>query len=377
MQAFPNGDRYYGQQQPAGYYQQFPSYGYPQPAPQQPIAAPFPLYPPHYEQMPPSTPHLQPGRPRPLALGHEAYQDPRPPSTLGSFALFEGDGQSLSDAREPAQALGCAPIPSHVSNPVRDFAGAVVVRSSHIHLDHLILTLRSTNQLVVDNLTNHQMGDELSEEVLPIWPRGANSIENRRGKWQIEFAGTPWSCSGLDAIMAAKMICRLYLVLARQGYTYLSTINVGNPWKPPSMVFVDTTPDYEALVFLIMLSKRGDRLTIIDGPPELTQQLGIELRRNFPRRITTDRATEDGLHIFEVKKGSYGMPTVDKSMLIAFVLHFFNSANFRLSGSIPMGSRNPFNFGHRKEMWVFKSLPWRPGTREELRPESRQSRNTP
>ena len=72
------------------------------------------------------------------------------------------------------------------------------------------------------------------------------------------------------------------------------------------MVFVDTTPDYEALVFLIMLSKRGDRLTIIDGPPELTQQLGIELRRNFPRRITTDRATEDGLHIFEVKKGSYG-----------------------------------------------------------------------
>ncbi|KAI0655112.1 hypothetical protein C8Q70DRAFT_1047511 [Cubamyces menziesii] len=243
--------------------------------------------------------------------------------------------------------------------------------------DHLILTLRSTNQLVVENLTNHQMGDELSEEVLPIWPRGANSIENRRGKWQIEFAGTPWSCSGLDAIMAAKMICRLYLVLARQGYTYLSTINVGNPWKPPSMVFVDTTPDYEALVFLIMLSKRGDRLTIIDGPPELTQQLGIELRRNFPRRITTDRATEDGLHIFEVKKGSYGMPTVDKSMLTAFVLHFFNSANFRLSGSIPMGSRNPFNFGHRKEMWVFKSLPWRPGAREELRPESRQSRNTP
>ena len=84
---------------------------------------------------------------------------------------------------------------------MRDFAGAVVVRSSHIHLDHLILTLRSTNQLVVENLTNHQMGDELSEEVLPIWPRGANSIENRRGKWQIEFAGTPWSCSGLDAIM--------------------------------------------------------------------------------------------------------------------------------------------------------------------------------
>lgn len=72
------------------------------------------------------------------------------------------------------------------------------------------------------------------------------------------------------------------------------------------MIFVDSTPDFEATVFLIMFSKRGDRLTILDAPAELTQQLGMELRATFPRKITTDRATEDGLHVFEVRKGGYG-----------------------------------------------------------------------
>ncbi|KAI0778221.1 hypothetical protein BD413DRAFT_601021 [Trametes elegans] len=239
--------------------------------------------------------------------------------------------------------------------------------------DHLVLTLRSTNQLLLENITDPNGAEELTENVLPIWPRGANTIEHRRGKWRVELAGSPWACSGLEAIMAGKMICRLYLVLARLGYTYLSTINVGNPWKPPSMIFVDSTPDFEAQVFMIMFSKAGDRLTVLDGPPELTQQLGMELRATFPRKITTDRASEDGLHIFEVKKGSYGAPAVDKSLLIAFVLRFFNLAGFKLSGSVPMGTKSFLRFGHRKEMWIFRSNPWRPGTQ---RPESRQSRTT-
>ncbi|KAI8995661.1 hypothetical protein BD414DRAFT_480184 [Trametes punicea] len=381
MQAYPAGDRFYHQQPPPGpyagqapYLQQFPAYGYPAPGPQQPIAAPFPVYPPHYDQLPPSTPHLQPGRPRPLARETSRTSTPgRPePKPLKS---------AMKRTKTPDRGAPIGSVPSSRGRPdsirrKRTRSGSRMRSGSvpRFQHDHLILTVRSTNHISLENLNNADLGDELTEGIMPIWPRGANSIENRRGKWHIEFAGNPWSSSGLDAIMAGKMICKLYLILARQGYTYLSTVNIGNPWKPPSMVFVDSTPDYEAQVFIIMLSKRGDRLTILDAPIELTQQLGIELRRVFPRRITTDRATEDGLHIFEVKKGSYGTPTVDKSVLIAFVLHFFNSAGFRLSGSIPMGSKSLFKLGHRKEMWIFRSLPWRPGAREDLRPESRASR---
>ena len=165
---------------------------------------------------------------------------------------------------------------------------------------------------------------------------------------------------------------------------------------------------------MIMISKSGDRLSVLNGPLDLTQELGIGLRAAFPRRITTDRATEDGLHIFEVKKATYGgacaalllltprgnahthslisapgwhapswtpdpstpvslrigmLPripspataqppaavTVDKSELVAFVLRFFNNVGIRLCGSVPMGTRSFFHLGQRKELWVFRA----------------------
>ncbi len=74
-------------------------------------------------------------------------------------------------------------------------------RKSNTSLDHLLLSLRSTNQLLLENITSVDMGEELTEAIIPIWPRGANSIENRRGKLNVEFAGHPWSCSGLESIM--------------------------------------------------------------------------------------------------------------------------------------------------------------------------------
>ncbi|EIW64641.1 uncharacterized protein TRAVEDRAFT_139680 [Trametes versicolor FP-101664 SS1] len=276
-------------------------------------------------------------------------------ASVGSVPLPRGRSESLHRQRTRSGSRRANSVPRFVP-------------------DHLLLSLRSTNQLLLENISGSQMGEELMEAMIPIWPRGADSIDNHRGKLKIEFTGHPWSCSGLEQIMAGKMICNLYLILARLGYTYLSTINVGNPWKPPSMIFVDSTPDFEAIVFLIMFNKRGDRLTILDAPAELTQQLGMELRATFPRKITTDRATEDGLHVFEVRKGGYGSPVIDKSILIAFVLRFFNFAGFRLSGSVPMGTKSLLSFGQRKEMWIFRSDPWRPGARQDGRPESRQSR---
>lgn len=76
---------------------------------------------------------------------------------------------------------------------------------SNTPADHLLLSLRSTNHLLLENLSGTQMGEELMEAIVPIWPRGANSIENHRGKLNVEFAGHPWSCSGLEQIMWATL----------------------------------------------------------------------------------------------------------------------------------------------------------------------------
>ncbi|CDO71593.1 hypothetical protein BN946_scf184911.g63 [Trametes cinnabarina] len=401
MQAF-GSDRYYASQPPPGpyiaqspYAQQFAGYGYPTPGPSPPIAQPFPVYPPHYDQMLPATPHLQPGRPRPLARDTSRGSTPgRPdPKPLKSAMKRNKTPDRLTPmAGHPPRGRPESLRRKRTRSGSRMRSGSIPRPPS----DHLILTIQSSSHICIENMDDESLGEELSAHIVPIWPPGANSIQNHRGKWAVEFAGTPWASSGLDAILsvflvlashpradllpalrAGKMIWHIWLALARRGFTYLSTINVGNrvQFKPPSMVFVETDKDYEAQIFLMTLSKRGDRMTIAEAPEELMEQLSAELRRTFPRRFTADRATENNIRIFEVKKGSYGTPAIDKNVLIAFILHFFNAAGFRLSGTIPIGSKSFLGIGRRKEMWVFRSLPWRPGAREDLRPESRASRS--
>ena len=166
-------------------------------------------------------------------------------------------------------------------------------------------------------------------------------------------------------------------------------------WSSPQLVYHATPPDEEAFAFAMMISKSGDRLTFLDGPPDLTIALGTALREYFPRKITTDRATEDGVHIFEIKRGTTGgtyIPhayqigfirrlsqqnpvLVDKATLTTFVLTWLNRVGFRLCGSTPMGSRSLFGLGHRRELWLFRVKRTRPKD-PNRRPSSRQSRQS-
>ncbi|TFK93463.1 hypothetical protein K466DRAFT_616493 [Polyporus arcularius HHB13444] len=244
--------------------------------------------------------------------------------------------------------------------------------------DHLIVSLRSTNELHIDGIGDAEVANELSEDILSIWPHGVNQQGFRRGKWKVQFAGNPWTSAGLDAVLAGKMLVRLSVSLARLGYGYLSTVNVSSPWTSPQLVYHAAPPDPEAFVFAMMLSKSGDRLTFLDGPADLTIALGTALREYFPRRITTDRATEDGLHIFEIKRGPTGGMSllVDRATLTTFVLTWLNRAGFRLSGSVPLGSRSLFSLGPRRETWLFRLK--RSARPKDLgrRPSSRQSRQS-
>lgn len=112
MQAgYPPNDRYYAQQQPAyggqpPYFQQFPGYGYPQSAPQA-IAQPFPMYPPHYDQLPPSTPHMQTGRPRPLARESSRASTPGG----GGRPLKSAMKMKRTKTPERGASVGSVPLP--------------------------------------------------------------------------------------------------------------------------------------------------------------------------------------------------------------------------------------------------------------------------
>lgn len=87
-------------------------------------------------------------------------------------------------------------------------------------LDHIILTLRSTNGLWLENIPRENIILELQESMLQQWPSGHNSADSRRGKWKIEFAGSPWAAVGQDALWYALTLSCLpgiFVVADSQG----------------------------------------------------------------------------------------------------------------------------------------------------------------
>lgn len=75
---------------------------------------------------------------------------------------------------------------------------------------------------------------------------------------------------------------------------------------PPRLIFLNASTDPEAYFFLMSLSSSGEKLSLLDAPPDLAQQLSTSLRGAFPRKIIADRAEEDGQHIIQIKRGGPG-----------------------------------------------------------------------
>ncbi|KAI1797915.1 hypothetical protein LXA43DRAFT_274409 [Ganoderma leucocontextum] len=387
---YQNDRGYYAKQQPFGaqppYFQQFPpGYGYGQPG-VQPIAQPYPVY---AGSMQPGTP--APGRPRPLDREVSRSSTPgrnKPLKSALKRTRTPDYGGPVPETPLPRPVSRGRSMDTNGMHRVRTRSGS---RMRAFDPDHIFLTLRSTNGLWLENVAHENIILELQESVLQQWPRGHNSADSRRGKWKIEFVGSPWAAVGQDALWAGKMILALYHCLAlnvcshiflsfanlrvTKGFTYLATVNVGNLWKAPQLIFVESPSDPAPEFFLMMLSKAGDRLTLMEASYELSEMLGMELRATFPKKITADRATEDGRHIFEIKRSSYGVE-VDRSLLIAFVLRFFKNVGFKLAGSVPMGTRSLFHLRERKEIWVFQNAWPRAKELGGRRPSSRQSRHS-
>lgn len=117
----------------------------------------------------------------------------------------------------------------------------------------------------------------------------------------------------------------------------------------------------------MMITKSGDRLTILDGPPQLTQELGIGLRANFPRKITTDRATEDGLHVYEVRRGGHG-GTLPRALLSFSVVAAHPSDNLISQSRWTKASWSPIfsSFSRTSASSSAGAYPWAPGASSTL-----------
>lgn len=236
--------------------------------------------------------------------------------------------------------------------------------SSRVDPDHVFLSINPPNGLELSNLAFQSTVDELREHIFPMWPPGVAHQVRHGYDWRVRFTGSPWDSRGNESIMAQRMICRIFWVLAAQGYVYLTSINTGCAFKSPRLVFIRAPVDARAHFFAMSLNNAGDRVTFVDPPAAVANSLGLSLRTAFPHRIDNEQTSEDGIFTIILKSGINGMGP-DKNLFLAHILKYINDMAFKLDASVPLARRGLFGLNGRKELWVFKgSESWWSGNRK-------------
>jgi len=346
-QPYYPSNQYVSQPQVYTTYNPFPTYVQ-QPANGQPLAAPYPpdTYEPPLHAFPQfSTPATHN---RPLNRSQSAATPSSRPAPLKSIMKkTPHDRSATGDAYISRQNSRTDQLPTRprANSSTRPSFDALPSFTP----EHLFVTFGGSNELRLENIAYQMMIDELRENLLPLWHHGVSSEETRTHRWRAQFNGNPWAASGTDGILARRLICRLFTLLNSQGYAYLSTINTSS--SPCKLIFSQSEVDQQAYFFSICISHSGDKTSILDCPPHLSEGLSNNLRKHFPRKVTFDRVARDGEHIIELKRSMTG-PEVEKSLFTACILRFFKVSGFNLDGSLPIGRARPL--GTKKDLWIFR-----------------------
>ncbi|KZT02688.1 uncharacterized protein LAESUDRAFT_729931 [Laetiporus sulphureus 93-53] len=363
MQAYSTGsDAYYPQttqyaQPQATYYAQYTQYHpYLPPQSQQTKAAPvYPGYAASYDsqaQFPtPAPPKRKLSRSIPAAPTAASV-----PSRSATPAQPRRSTKKQQHDRNPSSGGVVALARQFTSESKQRVNGLTRARSNSLarfRPDHLFVSFDSGNEIRMDDIAYQPTLDELREVLLPMWPPGISYEDSRGNKWRVRFLGKPWRSAGSDAILAQRIICSMYAVLARQGYSYLTTVRT-NSRKPPRLLFVESSTDYDVRIFSTMFNASQMRLSLLDAPTDVASQLAQSLRAVFPRRISSYSADEDGVHIIEIKKERFGSRRADIDLFTACMLQSFSSIGFKLDGSVPFGLRTALGLGPRREAWIFR-----------------------
>ncbi|CAL1695752.1 unnamed protein product [Somion occarium] len=349
------GQNPYGQSQ-ATYYAPYAPYAPLAAAPNVPFPGPYGGD--QYDSRPPPQ-----GPPPPQAFARPRHRPLNKPSRSAS----QNEPKELKGILKPSSSVGHGD-PS-LSRTRTNSQRARANSSTRPQLDnfppfapeHIFLALQGTNEIRLEGVSYQQTIDDLREHVLPMWPHGVAMEDSRDHRWRAQFAGNPWAASGMDGIFARRLICRLFAVLAHNGYNYLSTVNTSG--TPCRLLFhmVERSPsEANPYFFSTCFSKSGDKISIVDAPPALVQQLGRNLRSVFPNKVASDRFEEDNVYIIQMKRSMVGSE-VDKTLLSAYILQFFKAVGYDLNGSLPLGRRTSgLSIGSKKEIWMFRGQVARP-----------------
>ncbi|KAH9958766.1 hypothetical protein BC827DRAFT_1218391 [Russula dissimulans] len=215
------------------------------------------------------------------------------------------------------------------------------------------MSMNPPNGLELSNLASKSTVNKLYEQIFLTWPSGVAHQERYGYDWFVKFVGNPWDSKGPESFIAQRVICRIFWVLAAQGYVYLTSINTGRAFNSPRLVFIRAPADARTHFFAMSLNKAGNRVTFVDPPEAVVNSLGLSLRAAFPHQIANEDTLGDGIFTIVLKSGIDAMGA-DKNMFLAHILKYINDMSFKLDASVPLARQGLFGMSGRKEIWVFK-----------------------
>ncbi|KAF8642407.1 hypothetical protein AX16_009672 [Volvariella volvacea WC 439] len=333
-------------------YQSRPPYGpanQPQVVQYYPPHQPAPFIPPGYETVIPSMPAAPP-----LGKRHRKRQPSGPTSAPPKSALKNPIPQPATAQPDPIPRPRTTSLSRHHAGPAFDGFDLARGNDPRIPPLHLFVTIRGNDILHFENITK-QAVEEIRNEVIRLWVPGVEETEVEFD-WIVKFREKPWDIHGPHNTTSWKMITSLFTLFARRGYTYQTSITIGN--SSTRLVFSTNTLDPDSQFFLGYFSLDGRRFTLIDAPNDIHLSIYPWLQKVVRPPGAIKTVVHDQLRVLEIKRRNrIGKPMVAPAYFMMLIFRLISDFGYNVDSTFPLARRGPFNLRSRRELIVFKGKP--------------------
>ena len=120
--------------------------------------------------------------------------------------------------------------------------------------------------------------DAVEETVQSSWPRGIQNTREYNGSHEIKLCGWPWSCSGDELILAARLMCRIIAMLYTHGWVPGLATNLSRrPENKAGLIFRHQQLAPNPCEWIAISFNGNDLLHFVDAPTSLVQAVAADL----------------------------------------------------------------------------------------------------
>ncbi|KAK9368721.1 hypothetical protein V1509DRAFT_639466 [Lipomyces kononenkoae] len=167
------------------------------------------------------------------------------------------------------------------------------------------------------------------------WPRGIKDTRTYDEAYEVKLHGYPWTATvgGDERINSCRLVSRILNSLFDLGWVLKASVDISKKeYDKDSLLFRHQNPPPSQCIWMAICFGKGDRLYIIDGPPELNRTLV----NAYGSKIQSHKSNQS---VFEIKFHGFpwraeGTATVHARLILLTLLECLEQHGFSLYASI-------------------------------------------